>query len=77
MPAEVIAAEHRGVKGGYKKKSDIYPVGMIAFFILTKGKHPFGDYLHDRMTNILKGDPVYLDIVEDLEARDFITAVAK
>ena len=50
---------------------------MIAFFILTKGKHPFGDYLHDRMKNILKGDPVYLDILEDLEARDFITAVAK
>ena len=50
---------------------------MIAFFILTKGKHPFGDHLHDRMTNILKGDPVYLDILEDLEACDFITAVAK
>ena len=72
MPAEVIEAEHRGVKGRYKKKSDVHAVGMIAFFILTKGKHPFGDYLHDRMANILKGDIVNLDILEDLQARGFI-----
>ena len=73
MPAEVIEAKHRGVKGRYKKKSDVHAVGMIAFFILTKGEHPFGEYLHDRMSNILKGDPVNLHILEDLEARGFIS----
>ena len=73
MPAEVIEAENRGVKGRYKKKSDVQAVGMIAFFILTKGKHPFGDYLHDRMANILKADPVNLHILVNLEARDFIS----
>ena len=73
MPVEVIEAEHRGVKGRYKKKSDVQAVGMIAFFILTQGKHPFGDYLHDRMANILNGNPVNLDILEDRRAFRFIS----
>ena len=73
MPAEVIDAEHRGVKGRYKKKSDVQTAGMIASFILTKGTHPFGDNLLDRMANILKADPVNLHILEDLDARDFIS----
>ena len=73
MPAEVIDAENRVVKGRYKKKSDVQAVGMIAFFILTKGKHPFGDKLADRMLNISKANPVNLHILEDVEARDFIS----
>ena len=78
MPAEVIETtnqkvNNKNVSGRYKKKSDVHAVGMIAFFILTKGIHPFGDYLHDRMTNILKGDPVNLHILDNVEARDFIS----
>ena len=77
MPAEVIEAvnekrRNKNVTGRYKKKSDVQAVGMIAFFILTKGKHPFGDYLLDRMTNILKGKPVNKNILRDREARGFI-----
>ena len=72
MPAEVIEARNRMITGRYKKKSDVQVVGMIAFFILTKGTHPFGDYLHNRMMNIWKGNPVNLRILEDLEACDFI-----
>ena len=72
MPAEVIKAGNQGVKGRYKKKSDVHAAGMISCFILTKGEHPFGDNLADRMTNILKANPVNLHILEDLEARDFI-----
>ena len=73
MAAEVIEAGNRGVKGRYKKKSDVQAVGMIAFFISTKGTHPFGDYAHDRMANILKANPVNLHILEDLEVRNFIS----
>ena len=72
MPAEVIEAENRGIKGRYKRKSDVQASGMIAFFIMSKGEHPFG--LHsERMSNIEKGNPVNLHILEDLEARDFIS----
>ena len=72
MPAEVIEAENRGIKGRYKRKSDVQASGMIAFFIMTRGEHPFGvDY--ERMRNIEKGTPVNLHILEDLEARDFIS----
>ena len=78
MPSEVIEATNKKGKnknpsGRYKKKSDVQAVGMIAFFILTKGEHPFGDYIHDRMANILKGDPVNLHILDNVEARDFIS----
>ena len=72
MPAEVIEAENRGIKGRYKRKSDVQAAGMISFFIMTGGEHPFGvDY--ERMTNIKNGNPVNLHILEDLEARDFIS----
>ena len=78
MPAEVIEAtnkkgKNKNVSGRYKKKSDIQAVGMIAFFIFTKGEHPFGDYLLDRITNIFKGNPVSLHILDNVEARDFIS----
>ena len=73
MPPEVIEAGNRGLKGRYKKKSDVHVVGMISFYILTAGKHPFGDNLQDRMTNIVKGNPVNLHILEDLEAHNFIS----
>ena len=73
MPAEVIEARNEKAIGRYKCKSDVQAVGMIAFFILAKGEHAFGDHLHDRMTNILKANPVNLHIIEDLEARDFIS----
>ena len=72
MPAEVIEAGNRGTIGRYKRKSDVQASGMIAFFIMTGGEHPFGvDY--ERMRNIEKGKPVNLHILEDLEVRDFIS----
>ena len=77
MPAEVIKAKNQGITGRYKKESDVQAAGMIAFFILTIGTHPFGDHLHDRMKNIEKGNPVNLHILEDLEARDFISLLIR
>ena len=73
MPPEVIEAKNKKAIGRYKRKSDVQSLGMIAFYLLTKGKHPFGEHSHDRMWNILKGNPVNLHILEDLEAREFIS----
>ena len=73
MAAEVIETINQVGKGRLKKKSDIQPAGMIAFFILTKGGHPFGSTLYDRMTNIKNGNPVNLDNLDDLDARQFVS----
>ncbi len=71
MPPEVIQAINQGGEGSVKRESDIHVAGMIAFYILTKGYHPFGQP-YDRMTNILKGDPVNLDMLDDSVAKRFI-----
>jgi serine/threonine protein kinase len=72
VPPEVIEAGNENERGRFKKKSDIHVSGMIAFFILTKGEHPFGPP-SDRMTNILEGRPVNLDILEEPKAKQFIS----
>jgi serine/threonine protein kinase len=71
MPPEVIAKYKQG-KGPVKKKSDVHAAGMIAYFILSKGEHPFG-HPYERMTNIMKGDPVNLKNLNDPEARLFVS----
>jgi serine/threonine-protein kinase/endoribonuclease IRE1 len=45
---------------------------MVAFYIVTKGGHPFGEERH-RLDNLLKGNPVDLDKVEDISTKDLIT----
>ena len=72
MPPEVIKEiDHEGSKGRYKKKSDVHVAGMIAFFILTNGEHPFGPRL-ERMSNISKGKPVFLEKLKGQIAQQFI-----
>ena len=73
MPAEVIECKNEKVAGRFKKKSDIQAAGMISFFILTKGDHPFGFRLYDRISNILKGDPVKPHQLGDRQARQFVS----
>ncbi|CAB4036387.1 serine threonine- kinase endoribonuclease IRE1 [Paramuricea clavata] len=73
MAAEVIATINQVGKGRFKKKSDIQPAGMIVFFILTKGGHPFGSTLYDRMTHIMNGNPVNMDTLDDPDARRFVS----
>ncbi|CAB4016160.1 serine threonine- kinase ppk4-like [Paramuricea clavata] len=72
MPAEVIEVVDKEEKGRFKKKSDVQVAGMIAFFISTKGEHPFGPVL-ERMANISKGNPVNLHMLRDLQVRKFIS----
>ena len=45
---------------------------MVAFYILTKGEHPFGERRH-RQSNLLDGDPVNLDNLKDSVAKDLIS----
>ena len=45
---------------------------MVAFYIETKGKHPFGEE-PDRQRNLIDGNPVYLSKVTDPAARDLIS----
>ena len=72
MPAEVIDAINTGEQSHYKKKSDVQVTGMIAFFLLTKGEHPFGSSL-DRMANILSDSPVNLDKLDNPSAKNFVS----
>ena len=44
---------------------------MVAFYILTKGEHPFGKK-PDRLRNLLDGKPVGLDKLKDDAAKDLI-----
>ena len=72
MPTEVIEVIGKEQKGRFKKKSDVQVAGMIAFFISTKGEHPFGSVL-ERMINISKGNPVNLDMLHNVQVQKFIS----
>ena len=54
------------------KKSDIQVAGMVCFHILTKGGHPFGPEI-DRLRNLHDGNPVDLDNLADLVAKDLVS----
>ncbi|XP_056089300.1 uncharacterized protein LOC130069447 [Rhinichthys klamathensis goyatoka] len=56
-------------KSGYKKSSDIQVAGMLVYYILSDGKHPFGDM--DREVNIKNGN-YSLEHVQDIVAKDLI-----
>ncbi|XP_051570139.1 serine/threonine-protein kinase/endoribonuclease ire-1-like isoform X2 [Myxocyprinus asiaticus] len=56
--------------GGYKKSSDIQVAGMLVYYIISEGKHPFGE-LKDREANIKAGKYSLKD-VQDIVAKDLI-----
>ena len=69
-----IAAEsldEPGNKAKFKRKSDIQVAGMISFYVLMKGQHPFGT-INYRVPNIIEGKPVNLDQLSDSLAKDFV-----
>ncbi len=45
---------------------------MVAFYIVTKGEHPFGEK-RDRLGNLLDAKPVSLDALKNPVLRDLIT----
>ena len=60
------------IKVRYKKQSDIQVAGMICFYILTKGMHPYGDNRIFQTINVMKGTPVNLEKLQDPVAKDLI-----
>ena len=54
------------------KQSDIQSVGMVCFYILTKGDYVFGPEA-DHLRNLLDGNPVGLANLADLVAKDLIS----
>ncbi|ROL53009.1 Serine/threonine-protein kinase/endoribonuclease ire-1 [Anabarilius grahami] len=56
-------------KGRYKTSADIQVAGMLVYYILSDGKHPFGDM--DREGNIRIGN-YSLEHVQDIVAKDLI-----
>ncbi|XP_046856557.1 uncharacterized protein LOC124449659 [Xenia sp. Carnegie-2017] len=59
-------------KGRYKKQSDVYNAGMVAYYVATKGKQPFGNK-PERLMNMLDGKPVGLDKIKDETLKDFLS----
>ncbi|CAM4337699.1 unnamed protein product [Leuciscus chuanchicus] len=57
-------------KGRYKRSSDIQVAGMLTYYILSDGKHPFGDDICCEV-NIFKGE-YSLDDVRDKKATDLV-----
>ena len=55
----------------YKKQSDIQVTGMLFFYILTKGEHPYGK-LNCRRFNLSEGKPASLVKLGDPVAKDLI-----
>ncbi|XP_058626131.1 serine/threonine-protein kinase/endoribonuclease ire-1-like isoform X2 [Onychostoma macrolepis] len=57
-------------KGRYKMSSDIQVAGMLTYYVLSDGKHPFGDVIRREM-NISEGKYSLGDI-QDIAAKDLI-----
>ena len=55
----------------YKKQSDIQVTGMLLFYILSKGGHPYGQHVY-RKGNLFEGKPVNLGKLDDPVAKDLI-----
>ncbi|XP_046856643.1 uncharacterized protein LOC124449783 isoform X2 [Xenia sp. Carnegie-2017] len=63
-------------KARYEAKSDVMNAGMVAYYVATKGKHPFGSKPH-RLINILNGKPVGLDEIKDETLKDLLSWMLK
>ncbi|XP_046862471.1 serine/threonine-protein kinase/endoribonuclease IRE1-like [Xenia sp. Carnegie-2017] len=63
-------------KARYKKESDVYNAGMGAYYVATKGKHPFGTKRF-RLDNMLNGKPVGLAEIKDATLKDLLSWMLK
>ncbi|XP_046844130.1 serine/threonine-protein kinase/endoribonuclease ire-1-like isoform X2 [Xenia sp. Carnegie-2017] len=71
-PESYDASDESIDKVRYKKQSDIMNAGMVAYYVATKEKHPFGIERH-RLDNILKGNPVGFDEIKDATLKDLLS----
>ena len=57
-----------------KKAADIFSAGVLIFWCLTAGQHPFGEDQGQRRTNVLRGEPPALGQLRKLpEAQHLVT----
>ncbi|XP_073721128.1 uncharacterized protein [Misgurnus anguillicaudatus] len=69
---EAVETLDQSGKTGYKMSSDVQVAGMLVYYILSDGKHPFkGNGLWEQEANIRKGN-YSLDEVDDVVAKDLI-----
>ncbi|KAJ4948723.1 hypothetical protein JOQ06_020248 [Pogonophryne albipinna] len=69
--AKETLSEKDNTKIGYKSNSDIQVAGMLIYYVLSGGHHPFGDISYECENNIVKG--LYtLKHVQDVLAKDLI-----
>jgi serine/threonine protein kinase len=69
---EVRGPSDASVQLKCKEASDIQVAGMLAFYILTKGKHPFGAQIH-RLINLHDDKPVGLSELSDPVVKDLLS----
>ncbi|XP_034084916.1 uncharacterized protein LOC117554557 [Gymnodraco acuticeps] len=69
--AKETLSEKDNTKIGYKSNSDIQVAGMLIYYVLSGGHHPFGDISHKCENNIDEGNYT-LDHVQDVLAKDLI-----
>ncbi|XP_046844559.1 uncharacterized protein LOC124438451 isoform X3 [Xenia sp. Carnegie-2017] len=70
-PESYNASDDTINKVRYKKESDIMNAGMLAYYVATKGKHPFGTE-DCRLQNLLHGNHVGLDEIKDAAFLDLL-----
>ncbi|XP_046844927.1 serine/threonine-protein kinase/endoribonuclease IRE1-like [Xenia sp. Carnegie-2017] len=58
--------------GRYKKESDIMSLGMVAYYVATKGEHAFGTE-ENRLKNLINGNPVGLKKIDDAQLEDLLS----
>ncbi|XP_046844922.1 serine/threonine-protein kinase/endoribonuclease IRE2-like [Xenia sp. Carnegie-2017] len=70
-PESYVVNEESVDKARYKPESDVMNAGMVAYYVATKGKHPFGA-LKYRLKNLLDGNPVGLKEIKDASLEDLL-----
>ncbi|CAI5685890.1 serine/threonine-protein kinase/endoribonuclease IRE1-like [Oreochromis aureus] len=71
MAQETLAEEAEESVISYKSSTDIQVAGMLIYYILSGGHHPFGDISFKCESNIYDGK-YSLDHVQDVVAKDLI-----
>ncbi|XP_046843847.1 60 kDa SS-A/Ro ribonucleoprotein-like isoform X2 [Xenia sp. Carnegie-2017] len=71
-PESYDASDESIDKVRYKKESDVMNAGMVAYYVATKGKHPFGPEAY-RLQNMLEGKPVGLKEIRDVQLKDLLS----
>ncbi|GIY59431.1 uncharacterized protein CEXT_444981 [Caerostris extrusa] len=70
---ELILAENEvDARASISLASDVQLCGMLTFYILSDGKHPFGLSEQECQENIRQGLPKRLHCLESIEARDLV-----